>query len=497
MGFWDLDHIKSVCGGTWLARPEASERVAPSGLSTDSRTIRAGEAFLALRGEAFDGHAFIAEAGRKGAVLAIVDREEPLREALPGLPRTFAALLVPDAGAALLKLAGAYRKTLESTKVVAVAGSNGKTTTTRLIEGVLSRAMRGSASPKSFNNAVGVPLTVLRAKRGDQYLVCEVGTNAPGEIATLGKVLQPDVAVITSLGREHLEGLGSLEGVAREEASLLDSVRGGGAAIVTADADPAAQKILDEKARGGHRTVVRFGFADDADLRITACEGTASGTRMCLNGRSWYEVPLLGRHNASNATAAIAVAKRLGVDPGAIVDGLANAAGPPMRLERSAAAGVEFLNDAYNANPESVLAALRAFAEFRPASGTGLVRGRRVVVLGDMLELGEASEGAHREIGEAVGVGGEVDVAIFVGPMSAVGAGAARAARRVPEVLHVAEHDAAGVRRVASMLGPGDLVLLKGSRRVALERVVEVVRERERVPIPAGVHAGFKAAASA
>lgn len=482
MAFWDLDHIKSICGGQWLARPDIAERVAPSGLSTDTRTLQAGEAFLALRGESMDGNAFLKDAIAKGAVLAIIDRAEAIKDPGVALPRTFAVLHVQDGGQALLKLAAAYRKHLDSTKVVAVAGSNGKTTTTKLIAGVLAKGLRGTASKKSFNNAIGVPLTILSAKRGDQYLVCEVGTNSPGEIAVLGKVLQPDVVVMTSLGREHLEGLGSLEGVAREEASLLDSMRAGGLAVITADAPAAAQRILDEKAKAGVRTVVRFGVANDADLRITACEATPDGTRFCLNERAWHATPLVGRHNAANATAAIAVARRFGIEPALVDAALGEASGAPMRLERTSACGVAFLNDAYNSNPDSAIAALRAFDETFPAGvAGGLARRRRVVVLGDMLELGQSGDGGHRDVGMALAATPGVDLAILVGPLSASTLAAARDGGTKAELVHVPDYEPASIRRVGAMLAPGDCVLLKGSRRVALERVIEVVRERERV----------------
>jgi UDP-N-acetylmuramoyl-tripeptide--D-alanyl-D-alanine ligase len=467
MEFWSLDNVKSILGGSWLARPDPEARRAPDALSTDTRTLRPGQAFLAIRGETFDGHDYLAQAGAAGAVLAIVDRPPAGAGALP---HAMSVLQVPDTGRALVQLAAAYRRTLETTKVVAVGGSNGKTTTTRLIAHVLASVLRGRSSPKSFNNAVGVPLTILSARRGDQYLVCEVGTNAPGEIAPLASCAQPDVAVITSIGREHLEGLGSAEGVLAEEVSLLDGLRPGGVAVMTADCPALTQRVMGDKTRNAGRSVVRFGFASDADLRITACESGDSETRFCLNGRSWYTLALPGRHNASNAAAAIAVARRLGVDDDSIRAALASARGAEMRMERVQAGGVEFLNDAYNANPDSMLAALRAFDDCFPrASGSG----RRVLVVGDMLELGSAGPDAHREIGDAIGEM-DVDLAVFVGELSAHAV--ARLARRWPATryAHVPQADEPGMARVASMLRAGDRVLLKASRRIALERVAVI-----------------------
>src|SRR5205814_447570 len=188
MSFWESENLRGAAGGTWLARPTAAAKI--TGLSTDTRTLEPEQVFLALKGERFDGHEMLADAAAKGSPLAIIDRDIES-------PRGMGVLKVPDTRRALLRIAAAYRQTLEGTKVVAVAGSNGKTTTVRLIDAVLSQGLKGAASPRSFNNDVGVPLTLLSASPGDAYLVCEVGTNSPGEIGRLGEVVQPDIAVIT------------------------------------------------------------------------------------------------------------------------------------------------------------------------------------------------------------------------------------------------------------------------------------------------------------
>lgn len=470
MSFWTLDNIRLICGGHWVARPEEPLRKNPAGVSIDSRTMRANDAFFALRGERTDGHRYLGDVAKAGGALAIVD----CKEHVPSAMGHTSVLLVPDAGAALLKLAAAYRKTLETTKVIAVAGSNGKTTTTRLIGAVLCQSLRGSASAKSYNNAIGVPLTILGAKRSDQYLICEVGTNAPGEIATLAGVVQPDIAVITSIGREHLEGLGSVQGVAQEEASLLRGLRPGGVAILTADSPELAEVLRRdfEKAANGGGGLITFGFGDHADLRLTSVEATPTGTRFCLNDRNWYTVGLLGRHNASNATAAVAVARRLGVDNGAIEAGLAGAKGPEMRLQRERVGGIEILNDAYNANPDSMHAALRAFDEAFPAKREG----RRVIVVGDMLELGGASEAAHGEIADAISSLGGIDLAIFIGPHFKPGAGGVERRGRVASVVHYATLDEEIASEIAGGLKSGDCVLLKGSRGMGLERIVKALK---------------------
>ena len=305
MSFWNPDHVRSVVGGVWLSRGQMSRAGGDTltGVCTDSRSVRSGEVFVALKGERVDGHAYVADALRGGAAMALVGEGYSMPSA--GSSGAWVAR-VDDTGAALLRLATAYRRTLEGTRVIAVGGSNGKTTTCRLLQAVLSRGLKGSASPKSFNNAVGVPLTILRATRGDQYLVCEVGTNAPGEIGTLAKVVEPDIAVITSVGREHLEGLGDIHGVVREEVSLLSTLRPGGMAVVNADSGllvEAASALLAafNRARGqGAKTslLVTFGTDARANLRIVQSSQDESGVSFTLNDRSAYRLGLLGLHNA-------------------------------------------------------------------------------------------------------------------------------------------------------------------------------------------------------
>ncbi len=452
MSFWTLEHIKGLLGGTWLARPDPSAtRRAIEGVGTDTRTLKPGQVFFALRGERTDGHAHLAQAVAAGSPLLVIDSGDAPAGA-------WAVLKVPSTSAALLRLAQAYRRTLETTQVIAVAGSNGKTTTVRLIQSVLSKSLRGSASIKSFNNAVGVPLTILAAKRGDRYLVCEVGTNAPGEIAQLASVIEPDIGVITSIGREHLEGLGSLRGVAAEESSLFASLRKGGVAIINADAP-----LLRENMRPGTwpnvGSIVRFGFAEDADLRVTGATQDESGVVFTINGRGAYRVGMLGLHNASNAAAAIGVARRLGVENADIEAGLRDCRGPDMRLESIEAGGVRFINDAYNANPDSMLAALATFDALETPAGA-----RRVIVLGDMLELGEAGDGAHDEI-VAAAERARADARIGVGPRF----GAAIARAKAPW------HTASEAPGAAAALRRGDVVLLKGSRGIGLERIISAL----------------------
>ncbi|MFO0830899.1 MAG: UDP-N-acetylmuramoyl-tripeptide--D-alanyl-D-alanine ligase [Phycisphaerales bacterium] len=469
MTFWLADNIKAVTAGRWLARP-AHAGPAP-GLSTDSRAVLAGQVFLALRGEKFDGHAFLPQASRAGASLLIIDSEHAYNRAKPDLLPATGVLLVENTGRALLRLAQAYRRTLATTKVIAVGGSNGKTTTVRLIDAALATRLRGRASQKSFNNDVGVPLTILSAQPTDQYLICEVGTNAPGEIAPLAAVVEPDICVITSLGREHLEGLSSLEGVAREEAMLVSSLRESGCAVVASDDTLlAAVRSQLRSLPGTPRVLVTFGTAETAEVRVVETTQSLDGVRLTLNDRSTYALPLLGAHNALNAAAAVAVARRLGLTADDARAGLAAAKGPAMRLEVSSINAVRVINDAYNANPESMLAAIDTFREVTGAQAGG----RRVLILGDMLELGQHAPALHREVLEAALRSRSADLLILVGPLMAQAATDLRLNHEAG--IHLL-HDLSPPRdaHAAGLLRQGDTVLLKGSRATGVDRVLHAL----------------------
>jgi len=499
--FWTFDTLKQASGGSWLSRgkdPEATASMTVDGLSTDSRTLKGRRAFLALRGDRFDGHAFLADAVKAGSPLLIVDEagaSAAVTVAADFPDHDVAILRVSDTGKALLRLATAYRRTLERTKVIAVVGSNGKTTTTRLIAAALSASLRGTASAKSFNNAIGVPLTILAASASDQYLLCEVGTNAPGEIAQLGAVVQPDIVVVTSIGREHLEGFGSIEGVAREEAAIFSFLAQGGLSVVPAELPSGCKPLTDLLKTLPN--VVRFGVSDAADLRASNIRHVHGRLHFSINNRLDVALNLVGEHNALNALAAVAIGRRFGIEEGKIAQSLSAAKGPEMRLERvEVAVGrdnrgnvsstqpgvVTFLNDAYNANPDSMLASLATFEQLLldwPCAG------RRVAILGDMLELGEASESLHREIGVRLSTFQLLDRIVLVGPRSVATADALTSAGwPLSKILYVPVAGDAEMHSIADLLGADDVVLLKGSRGMKLERVIESLQRRQSSPPP-------------
>lgn len=469
MSFWTPNSIRTACAGRWLARPKnILDDEVVKGVSIDTRSLNAGDAFLALKGDRLDSHDFLTDAVGAGASMLIVsdDAKVPV-----DLPARVAVVRVADTRAALMKLAAVYRRSFEGVRVVAVTGSNGKTTICRLIDAALSTRFRGVTSEKSFNNDIGVPLTILRVRPGDQYLICEVGANERGEIPALARVVEPDVAVITSIGRAHLEGFGSIENLIREKASLLSYLRPGGLAI-----GPTGVPVLEDFLRTAPNKIT-FGKSDEADLRISDVEHVDDvagrpGVRFAVNQRASFEVPLLGEHNAINANAAIAVARRFGLDHETIAAGLRGAAGAEMRLTSCAVGDHRVLNDAYNANPESAAAAIATFLALESDAP------RRVVVLGDMLELGEEGPALHAEIGQLLAESADVDFFIAVGSLALHAAERFERTRDPKELMLIQSLDESAVERIVTSLNPGDAVLLKGSRGVRLERIEEALRAR-------------------
>jgi UDP-N-acetylmuramoyl-tripeptide--D-alanyl-D-alanine ligase len=451
-----LDEVVRAIHGRVLA-PLKVGRV--TGVSTDSRTIRPGDVFFAVKGPNFDGHDFAAAALDRGAVAAVVEFGAERRE---GLGADAGGLIrVRDTTAALGTLAAYYRKQLAAT-VIAVTGSNGKTTVKLMIDHVLAGSHHGRSAPRSFNNQIGVPLTLLSAEASDDYLVVEIGTNAPGEVAALGQLVEPNVAVVTNVSEAHLEGLGTLEGVVAEKLSLLKHLRPGGRAILNADCKELRAALPSER----RYALTTFGHAPEADVRVTSLALDDDAVRFEVNDRFEYRLQVPGRHNVSNALAAIAVARRVGLEHAEIAPRLATFSLPPMRLESHRLGPLEVLFDGYNANPASMAAALEVLRG-------RTCRGRKVAVLGDMAELGRSAERLHRRLGEQVAGGGATVLA-------AVGRWAGAVAEAAAETIerHTFDTTEAALEALPGLLRPGDLVLIKGSRTMRLERVVDALRAR-------------------
>jgi UDP-N-acetylmuramoyl-tripeptide--D-alanyl-D-alanine ligase len=450
-----LQAVRAAVRATHAHLPDRTvERV-----STDTRTLVEGDLFVALRGDRFDAHDHLDQASRAAA--AVVERVPD------SAPADLPMIVVPDARRALGDLARHHRQALRHTKVIAVAGSNGKTTTKGLIHAALAGSLRGTASPASFNNDVGVPLTLLPVSPRDDYVIVECGTNHPGEIARLSDIARPDIAVITSIGEEHLEGLGDLEGVRHENAAITAGM-GDKAMLVLPDE---ADLVRHLAGFSGRRLTIGLGEA--CDLFAADVHGDLAGVRFRLNaGPCEFEIPIAGIHTVTNALAAIAVAKRFGLSDQAIAAGLAGARSPAMRMERSEREGVVFVNDAYNANPASMRAALRTLAEAE-------VPDRRIAVLGEMLELGEQSDAYHRDLGRHAAEAG-LDRLLCVGHRATVTAEAAVAAGMASKVVDVCDTVQAAADRLASLTRPGDTVLLKASRGLRLEQILELTPDQAR-----------------
>lgn len=434
------------------------------GVGTDTREDLRGRLFVALRGEAHDAHAFLGQAAAAGARAALVDRKAKEYARPAGLP----LLEVGDTRVALGDLARWWRGRLRG-KVVAITGSSGKTTTRRLVHAALGSVMEGTASPKSFNNDIGVPLTILGAGSADGYLVAEVGMNHPGEILPLAAMAAPHVAIVTMAGRAHLGGMGSVEAIVREKASIAGALSTTGVAIVNGE-QPELVAAVEAAVRPGVR-VVTFGRSEGCMWRLVDRVPDGESQRIAVrepDGSTWSAtLGLPGDYNAMNALAAVACARMLGVPADRIAPALSGVGPESMRMVRQDVGGVVVFNDAYNANPDAVQAALRAFAELAADAP------RRVAVIGEMLELGADSAALHAEVGRAVAASG-VGLAIFVGPLTTPGADAARAAG-VPTVLCVDALDEAGIGAIRAALRPGDRLLLKGSRGSRMERLVEAL----------------------
>lgn len=462
-----LSQIRRSVGGEWIRGTRSLPRIRVTTITTDTRTAKPGELFVAIAGEHFDGHAFLPQAASAGCVAAVVSAKADVSTDAAGL-FPGGLIVVDDTVAALGRLATWHRRR-HPARVIAVTGSNGKTTVKMMIHHVLSRGLVGVCGPKSFNNFIGVPLTLLAAGEGDAYVVCELGTSAPGEIAALAAIAKPDVAVITSVGPTHLEKLGSVAKVAAEKAAILRHLAKDGLAVVCCDS-PELDKVL--RRYQGER--VRFGASDGVEFRLTGYESFGSTAlaagvgwqRFEVNGRLWVTLPLPGRYNAINALAAMAVANHFGIAPPEAAEALADFAGAPMRMERVALGEVTVINDAYNANPASVAAAAEVLSEEKAT--------RRVMVVGDMRELGERAPALHAATGAEIAARA-VDLLVCVGELGRyIAVGAAEGGLQTVTFETV---EAAGRGDgLARLLRPGDVVLIKGSRAVGMERLVEPIR---------------------
>ena len=426
-----------------------------SGVSTDSRTIAPGELFVALRGEHFDGHHYVAAAQARGAAAAVVASDAVDRLRPTGLP----LIVVAETRLSLGALAADWRSRF-TLPLIAVTGSNGKTTTKEMIASIL-RAAHGDtvlSTQGNYNNDIGLPLTLLRLHAGHRAAIIEMGMNHPGEIAYLAGIARPGVAVVTNAQRAHLAGMGTVEAIAREKGSIYSGLDENGVAVFCAD-DPWAD-LWRQQSQGLRR--MSFGFAQAADVsgRVTL-HGLENRLLMACGGDETEVVLALpGRHNARNALAAAAAALAAGIPLATVQVGLNSFRGLKGRLQlRQATHGAQLLDDSYNANPDSVRAGIDVLAA---------TVGRKILVLGDMGEIGEMSAQFHDEIGGYAKSQG-IDRLLALGEASAL------AAHNFGAGGEYFTHLAQLIDVLRGELGADTTVLVKGSRFMRMERVVEAL----------------------
>ncbi|HTK31687.1 MAG TPA: UDP-N-acetylmuramoyl-tripeptide--D-alanyl-D-alanine ligase [Candidatus Saccharimonadaceae bacterium] len=454
-----LPQLAQFAGGDLMVRDmpsgpierEAFLRSGFDGVTLDTRTIRGGELFVPLAGSQADGHAFLEDAFRRGAAAALCARaryaEWQGREPGP-------LVVVDDVTEALQRLAHRHRESW-SGLLLGVTGSAGKTTTKDLVALALSAAAPTLKTEGNLNNHWGVPLTLLRLRPEHRAAVVEMGTSGPGEIAFLAALAAPGAAVLTNAGHAHLEGLGSLEAIAEEKASLAHALQKEGVAFAGADSPRLIAALAGVRCK-----LVRYGLTRDADVRPKSLAARADGgTSLDVEGFPRVELKLVGRHQVANALAALAVAREWRIDPGAVAAALSSYRGSKGRMEVRHAQGATLLVDTYNANPDSTRAALETLAAWPGAT-------RRIAVLGDMLELGEGAAALHRDAGAAAR-----DAELW-----AIGAHAADYAKgaKASRVASRTFEDFPALRAaLGEALAPGVTVLLKASRGAALERALE------------------------
>jgi UDP-N-acetylmuramoyl-tripeptide--D-alanyl-D-alanine ligase len=439
--FWTLDRVAAALGDSG-GRRHPRGAIELTGITTDSRSIQPGQLFVALAGENFDGHDYLQAAIDQGAAAVVVARPGEN----PGVP----VFEVADTLVALGQLANYYRRSWGG-PVVMVAGSNGKTTTKDLIRAALSNAMKVHATTGNLNNRIGVPLTLLSVPPSAEIAVVEAGTNLPGEVAILRDIMDPDISVVTSIGEEHLEGLGDLDGVLREESAAFEGVR---IAIV-----PSAQPEVAAAARGKAHEVITAGL-DEGDVRPQSWSITPDGIGTLVFSRTTLTLPLRGAHNLRNAMLAFGVAHACGVSDEVAAAGISTMPPPRMRVAWEQVGRATVINDAYNANPGST----RAAVEVLQGVGTGR---QRVIVLGTMRELGEASRRCHDDI-SALALASGADV------IAGVGEFAESLARLGGDDERVVTSDTVVDLwpKLQPRLAADAVILLKASRGVKLEQLV-------------------------
>ena len=465
---WTIDEILEATGGT-IAR--VGKKKVFGEIVTDSTKVKNGSVFVALKGERLDGHRFVADAFKRGAACAIVHGGVGGSTKLTTgavIPSRATVVRVADTLAALGDLAH-YRREKFAPKVIAITGSNGKTTTKEMAAAIFQEAvlngkkLRGKIlkTQGNFNNLVGLPLTLLGLRRSHKVAVVELGTNRPGEIKRLTEIAAPDLGIITAVAAAHLEGLNSLRGVAREKGALFSNLRRGGAIVV--NLDDTWVRRLGTKFKGRKIFYGRRGSVGAEAVRPVDAQGMRFTLRVGVR-RCPVRLRYLGQHNVTNAVGAAALAHGLGVSLAAIRRGLEKARPYAMRMEADSWRGAGLINDAYNANPASMAAALNTLAAMNG-------HGEKIAVLGDMFELGKMSVREHRELGKRAAKT-RIDRLYLLGQQAAtVKAGALIGGMEENKVIIGKDHNDVA-RQLKSHVKKGDWLLIKGSRGMKMEKIL-------------------------
>jgi UDP-N-acetylmuramoyl-tripeptide--D-alanyl-D-alanine ligase len=429
------------------------------GVSTDSRTTKAGDCFFAIAGENFDGHNYVANAFAKGAVCAIVSKDIDAEKAAGKC-----LLKVEDTVKALGDLAREYRRRA-GYKVVAITGSAGKTTTRQIIHHALSQRFSVHQSPKSFNNQIGVPLTMLGADIEDQIVIAELGSNHPGEISYLTRIVEPDIAVVTNVHPAHLEGFGDLQTITQEKLSISEGLRASGVLIINGDIDQ-----LPETCRVKGFKFTTFGKSDGCDYQAGNIRPDGPASRFTIDGMEVY-LPLAGAGNVKNALAAWAVCSQLGLTTDDFGQALTTLSPVSMRSEIQQIGTLTVLSDCYNANPASMKNALEILANLDPSG-----RRRLVFICGEMAELGSQAEHLHVELGRNIAQAG-VQLLLAVGRFAKIAAEEAQANADYDLEIKCFENTVSTCNNLHEFIKDYDIILVKGSRVAKLELLVEKLNE--------------------
>jgi len=443
----------------------APESLAIKGVSTDTRTLESGNLFVPLIGDKFDGHEYAAEAVRRGATAALW--QEGHRISPPeGLP----VIWVQDTLVALQQLAQAYRSQLK-VRIVGITGSNGKTTTKDMTAAILATTYRVHKTRGNLNNHIGLPLTLLQLDEHTEMAVIEMGMSGRGEIEFLSKLARPEAAIITNIGESHLLQLGSREEIARAKTEILSGLAEGGLFVYNGD-EPLIEQVLPEMPQPAEFLRYRFGASHDNDIYPIVIMTEQKGTFFKTNLPSTvhYRIPLLGHHNVINALAAVAVSKYMGVQDSDIAEGLRKLEMTGMRIEVvEAVSGATLLNDAYNASPTSVRAAIELLKDMGGFE-------RKIAVLGDMLELGQDEVRFHREIGALLTPDSIGRVYAYGTLAKHIASEACKAGMPGEKVKWFGDKHKM-IDELLAEVRAGDVVLVKGSRGMRLEEVIQALKD--------------------